>query len=294
VGAFREVTLSKAVDGFRLAYDRTGSGPAVVLLHGWPGARSDQAEVARLLSDAAEVVVPDLRGFGASEGPAPGDANLAQFDANGQARSVLGLIDELKLDRPVVGGYDVGSRVAQAVARARPDAVRALVLAPPLAGAGDRVLTAEAQREFWYQAFHRLPLADRLVDGNPSAVRAYLEHFWSHWSAPDWTPPSSMLDDLTGLYARPGAFVASIAWYRAGAGTIAVSVAERAPAPDERIQVPTTVLWPEHDPLFPFAWADRLGEFFTDVNLRQMPGVGHFSPLEAPDAVAAAVRQRLP
>lgn len=287
--------LSKAVDGFRLAYDRVGgTGTAVVLLHGWPGARSDQAGVARLLADEAEVVVPDLRGFGASEGPEPGLAEPGGFNADGQARSILGLIVELDLDRPVVAGYDVGSRVAQAVARARPDVVRALVLSPPLPGAGGRVLAAEAQREFWYQAFHRLALAQRLLDGNAEAVRAYLEHFWSHWSAPEWTPPSSLLDELTATYARPGAFTASIAWYRASAGTVAVSATERAPAPDERIKVPTTVLWPEHDPLFPFAWSDRLDEFFADVVLRRLAGVGHFAPLEAPEEIAAAIRERLP
>ena len=54
------------------------------------------------------------------------------------------------------------------------------MLSPPLPGAGDRVLTARAQGEFWYQAFHQLPLAAQLIDGNPDAVRDYLRHFWDH------------------------------------------------------------------------------------------------------------------
>ena len=45
------------------------------------------------------------------------------------------------------------------------------------------------------------------------------------------------------------------------------------------------MLWPEHDPLFPREWADRLDEFFADVRLTDMPGTGHFSPLEAPEAL---------
>ena len=56
-----------AVDGFRLAYDRTGAGPAVVLLHGWPSDRTDYRDVVPLLSATADVVVPDLRGFGDSD-----------------------------------------------------------------------------------------------------------------------------------------------------------------------------------------------------------------------------------
>jgi pimeloyl-ACP methyl ester carboxylesterase len=279
------------VDGFRLAYDRAGEGPAVVALHGWPGARSDHRALRAALGEAADVVVPDLRGFGDSEGP--DDAPVEAYAAAGQAASVLALIGELGLERPVIVGYDVGSRVAQALAARAPDVVGALVIAPPLPGAGMRVLAPEAQREFWYQAFHQLELAERLIDGRPEAVRAYLEHFWSHWSAPDWTPPAALLDELTTSYARPGAFVRSLAWYRAGSGTVAQSVAERPPDPAERIAVPTTVLWPELDPLFPVAWSDRVGEFFADAQLRVLAGAGHFSPLEATGEMAAAVRERL-
>src|SRR6266550_1292022 len=114
----RRVEKSVAVDGFRLAYERTGRGPAVVLLHGWPGDRTDYRDVVPLLSAAAEVVVPDLRGYGESDRH-PADP-AGQYSAAAQARSVVGLIEELGLHRPVVAGYDIGSRVAQTVARDRP------------------------------------------------------------------------------------------------------------------------------------------------------------------------------
>jgi pimeloyl-ACP methyl ester carboxylesterase len=282
---------SRPVDGFSLEYDRAGSGPPVVLLHGWPGARSDQQAVAALLRDGADVVVPDLRGFGGSDrhDRPPADA----YSAAAQADSVCGLIEELQLERPVVAGYDVGGRVAQAIARRLPEDLRALVLAPPMPGIGERILAPEAQREFWYQPFHQLALSDRLIDGDARAVRAYLEHFWSHWSGPDFTPEPERLDALTALYARPGAFRASIAWYRAGAGALAHSLAERPPAPLDRVAVPTTVLWPEHDPLFPLAWSDRIDEFFADVALTVLDGIGHYVPIEAPDAMAGAIRHRL-
>jgi pimeloyl-ACP methyl ester carboxylesterase len=57
--------------------------------------------------------------------------------------------------------------------------------------------------------------------------------------------------------------------------------------------VPTTVLWPEHDPLFPPAWSDRIDEWFADAELRVLDGVGHFVPVEAPEAVAEAISARL-
>jgi pimeloyl-ACP methyl ester carboxylesterase len=277
---------SRAIDGFRLMYDRRGSGPAVVLLHGWPGDRRDWRDVVDRLGDQLTTVVPDLRGFGESDklGRDPG-----HYGAAGQAASVLGLIAELELDRPVLAGYDVGSRTAQQLGRAAPDRIGALVLAPPLPGVGDRVLTPEAQTEFWYQPFHRLELCERLLDGDRAAVRAYLEHFWSHWSGPGYTPDPAELDRLAALYGEPGAFTASIGWYRSGSGTVAMSLAERPPAAQDRTAIPTTVLWPEHDPLFPPAWGDRLHEFFADVRREDLAGVGHFSPLEAPDRFAEAI-----
>ena len=282
---------SAPVTGFSLAYERHGSGAAaVVLLHGWPGDHEDWREVVpRLVADggATTVVVPDLRGFGASDRHVSDDAEA--YAAPGQAASVLGLMRELGLKPAVIGGYDVGSRIAQQMAKVAPDAVRALVIAPPLPGAGARVLSEGAVREFWYQSFHRLELAERLLDGNARAVRAYLEHFWEHWSGPAYTPEPAQLDRLAATYGAPGAFTASIGWYRAGSGTVARSLGEQTPAPEDRIAVPTTVLWPAHDPLFPIEWADRIDAFFSAVTLHRLRDAGHFSPLEAPAHFAAAI-----
>jgi pimeloyl-ACP methyl ester carboxylesterase len=283
--------ISSPVDGFRLAYDdHPGAGDPIVLLHGWPGDRRDLREVVARLRGRHRLVVPDLRGFGESERPA--DAPARAYGAEAQARSVLALVEELGLGSVVLAGYDVGSRTAQVAARSRPDLVRALVVSPPVPGVGERVLSPLAHREYWYQAFHQLDLAERLIDGRREAVRAYLEHFWSHWSGPAYTPDPAELDRLVDAYARPGAFVASISWYRAGAGTVARSLEERTPAPEDRVAVPTTVLWPEIDSLFPREWSDRVGQHYADVEVRPVDGIGHFLPLEAPDAFAAAILER--
>lgn len=282
---------SAPVDKFRLSYDRSGSGDPVILLHGWPGDRTDYRTLAPALTDSCDVVVPDLRGFGESD-KHPADP-AEQYDAAAQARSVAGLIGELELERPVLAGYDIGSRIAQTVARESPGLVRALVITPPLPGIGHRILEPQAQNEFWYQAFHRLPLAGELIDGSPAAVRDYLSHFWSHWSGPSFTLDDDALAHLVSAYGAPGAFTASIGWYRAGAGLVARSVGEQPPAPGDRIAVPTTVLWPEHDPLFPRAWSDRLDEFFSDISVAFIDGAGHFAPLEFPAEFAAAIREAL-
>jgi pimeloyl-ACP methyl ester carboxylesterase len=284
------VPFTSPVDGFRLAYDRTGGGPPVVLLHGWPGDRGDFRLVVPGLAEGADVVVPDLRGFGESDGPAAGPEEYA---GAGQARSVLGLIEELDLRQVVLAGYDIGSRIAQVVASQAPDRVRALVVAPPVPGAGRRLLTPEVVTEFWYQTFHRQELAATLLDGNGDAVRSYLRHFWSHWSGPAFTPADADLERLADGYARPGAFTRSIGWYRAGPGILARGLQEQTPDPADRLGTPTHVLWPAHDPLFPAAWSDRLDEFFADVTLTSLPDAGHFVPLEAPAEFTAAVRAAL-
>jgi pimeloyl-ACP methyl ester carboxylesterase len=56
---------------------------------------------------------------------------------------------------------------------------------------------------------------------------------------------------------------------------VAASLAEQ--VPERKIAVPTTVLWPEYDPLFPREWSDRIGEFFAAATLTWLDGAGHFS-----------------
>ena len=136
-----------------------------------------------------------------------------------------------------VGGYDVGSGVAHTLALHRPDLLHAMVLAPPMPGIGDRTLPAESQREFWYQSFHRLALAEQLLDGKPDAVRPYLRFFWERWSGPDFVVNESQLERLTANYSSPGAFRASIAWYRAGPD--AYTLNRPVPAPPVPVSTPS-------------------------------------------------------
>lgn len=272
-----------------LAHDRHGTpgAPPVLLLHGWPGDRHDMDAVAERLAADHDVVVVDLRGFGDSTAEAPTLPDAV--GAPNQVEELGELLDALGVSDLVVGGYDIGSRTAQRLAKKRGDLVRALVLAPPFPGPGRRVLDPGQVPEWWYQSFHQLDLAERLIDGNVGAARAYLEHFWNHWSGPGWTPPATHLDRLAEVYGRPGAFTASISWYRAGSGMLAAATQEEAPAPEDRLATPLHALWPRHDPLFPAAWQDRLGEFFADVRVTELD-CGHFVPVEAPDALADAIR----
>jgi pimeloyl-ACP methyl ester carboxylesterase len=282
---------SAPIDGFRLAYERSGSGPSVVLLHGWPGDHTDWDQLIPHLRDVADVLAPDLRGFGRSDKYEADPEEV--YSARGQARAVAALMDELGLKDAVVAGYDIGSFVSQTVAAVRPDLVKALVVSPPLPGAGKRVLELAAIKEFWYTSFQQLDLARQLIDGSRDAVRTYLRHFWSHWSGPNYVVDEKRIDHLVEVYSAPGAFVASINWYRTSCNPVTAFSAEIKSPPNERVATAMTVLWEDQDPIFPYEWSDRLDAFFENYTLERLSGIGHFTPLEATDRFAKAIKRWL-
>ena len=103
------------------------------------------------------------------------------------------------------------------------------------------------------------------------------------------------MDTFVDNFIRPGNLAGGFAYYRAAhAGRIAMMQGAASVVP--QITIPTCVRWAEHDPIFPFAWTDRLRETFTDLDLKMLPGVGHFPHLENPDLAAdeiAGLFQRL-
>jgi pimeloyl-ACP methyl ester carboxylesterase len=282
---------SVPTEGFRLAYERSGSGDPVLLLHGWPGDHTDWDQLVPSLTDVADVLRPDLRGFGESDKHKADPEKI--YSGHRQARAVVALMDELKIKDAVVSGYDVGSFVSQTIAAMRPDLVKALVISPPLPGAGQRVLELEPVKEFWYTSFHQLDLAEQLIDGNRGAVRAYLHHFWSHWSGPAYIVDEERIDHLADVYSAPGAFIASVNWYRSSGNPVTAYAGETKPSPGERLATPTTILWQDQDAIFPYRWSDQLDAFFQDYILERLRGIGHFTPLEATDRFAEAIKQRL-
>lgn len=274
-------------EGLRLHYVRQGTGAPVLLLHGWPGFWYDWRRVLPRLAATADAIAPDLRGFGHSDKPdrPPTEAYTPQALAG----DLLALLDSLQIPQVVIAAHDIGATVAQALARAAPDRVCALVLFnPPYPGIGARRFEPPAQREFWYQHFHQLALVERLVGRDRDAVRTYLAHFYEHWIARHETVRPAEFEAVVDVYARPGTFAKSIAYYRARAGARQTEAATDPAA--LRIDQPTTVLWGEADPVIPVAWADRLGDYFAQVTLRVLPGIGHFVPFEAPEDAVEAIR----
>lgn len=98
--------MKAMINGMSLAYDDLGSGPAVVLLHGFPLSRRMWRPQIRSLTGAGyRLVLPDLRGFGESDAP-DGPYSMDIF-----ADDIIGLLDHLEIDRAVVGGMSMGGYV---------------------------------------------------------------------------------------------------------------------------------------------------------------------------------------
>jgi AcrB/AcrD/AcrF family len=96
------------------------------------------------------------------------------------------------------------------------------------------------------------------------------------------------LSGLADNFLKPGNLAGGFAHYRAAhAARIRMMKGEASLLP--AITVPTCLRWPEHDPLFPYDWTDRLGESFSDLDLAIFPGVGHFPHREDPDRAAAEI-----
>jgi pimeloyl-ACP methyl ester carboxylesterase len=284
--------FSRPTDGFRLAYRREGSGRPVVMVHGSPGDGREYDKLAALVSPHAQAVVPDLRGFGRSDKHPEGRSGA--YSRDGQVRAVIALLDELEVRDAILVGYDIGGFTVQTIARRRPDLAAALVLAPPLPGVGKRILEVRAVQAFWHATFFRTQLIEQVFDDDPEAIRALLKIHLDGWSGPGSTVTEELLDHMVESYSGPGAFTAGVSWFRHDEGNPLDDYAsETPPHPSDRFDKPCSLLWPEHDPLFPVEWADRLDQFMSNFSLKVMPGVGHFSPTEAPEIFAAEILAHL-
>jgi pimeloyl-ACP methyl ester carboxylesterase len=111
------------VRGIEMAYEVEGSGPPLVLLHGYPFNRSMWREQVEALQGGFRVITPDLRGMGETEG-ADEPATM-----NEMAQDLAALLDELKIARVILGGLSMGGYVSLAFARRFPLRVRSLILA---------------------------------------------------------------------------------------------------------------------------------------------------------------------
>jgi len=272
------------IDANRAAFHvaRTGAGPPLLLLHGWPEFWLTWEPVMARLADRFTLLAPDLRGFGDSDKP------IGPFGPDQHAADMLALLDALGLRQVGIVGHDVGGALMQPLARKTPERFCRLFFFEFLyPGIGARMVEPERLNNIWYQSFNQLEMAPRLVGASRESYRTYIGYFLKHW-AHRKDAFDDVLEAFTDNFQKPGNLAGGFAHYRAAhEGRIRMMKGE---APQlAPIHVPTCVRWAEHDPLFPFSWTDRLAETFSSLDLALFPGVGHFPHREDPDRAAAEI-----
>jgi pimeloyl-ACP methyl ester carboxylesterase len=289
-----------ACAGATLAVRRRPGSPdearrrAVLLLHGWPGTHRDWDRVFELLCAEArwatsEILCPDLRGFGESQRPEPDPDSPepnAAFSPAAHIADLEALLRHYGAREVIVAGYDLGANLAQRLARASGNRCSGLVLCDPVHPAARRqAAELDLSAELWYQALHLMPWSAKLIGHDRFTVETYLRHFYTHWWG-EGKVEETHFQELVDVYSQPGAFEASIGWYRSRARGPGGQVLQT--RPDEPLSLPVEILWGELDPVTPVALASTLSESFSDFHLRRLATVGHFAPLEAPDELLAA------
>lgn len=163
------VSDTARVNGTTLHYVRGGTGPAVILLHGFPEDWYAYHRVMPRLAKQFTVIAVDLRGIGSSAATASG------YDAANMAEDVHQLAERLHLEHVYVVGHDIGGMVAYAFARRYPETSRGVMLLDaPVPGLGPWE-TVKANRITWHINFQQTPdLPEQLIAGREAI---YLRHF---------------------------------------------------------------------------------------------------------------------
>jgi pimeloyl-ACP methyl ester carboxylesterase len=245
------------VTGATITVDDGGDGPPVLLLHGFPATRHLWSRVAPVLMEAGyRVLIPELVGYGSSDAP-----EGVRVDMASQARWILEMIATLGIGRVAVVGHDVGSAAAQILVASATQRCRGLVVLDGVYK-DNWAMDAVASIQAWNpdDAQRLFPVLARRL-GKIGALRDMLQAYEGRDGGLRLIRASRDLDP---------------------AQTADLGEALRSSG------VPALVLWGEHDTIFPVDSVARPLAELLHAKLVLVPG-GHFTPLDCPKEVAAAL-----
>ena len=267
-------------NGIRVHYVRHGEGSPLVLLHGWPEFWRTWRKNIPVLAETFDVVAPDLRGFGDTEKPGLPEPPSGLLDD--LVEDLRALADALGFERFGLVSHDVGAYVAQGFARKYPERLSGLFFFNcPYAGIGERWADWYEVNEIWYQTFNQQPWAASLIGENRKTCETYLRHFLDHWSH----EPGLFDEDLdlwVDNFMKPGNLQGGFNWYISTNESRIGLIRDGAPELP-KIETPTRVLWGESDSVLRIEWADRLGDYFSNLTFSPAGGAGHFVHYEKPE-----------
>jgi haloacetate dehalogenase len=269
-------------NGITINFVSGGSGPPLLLLHGYPQTHVMWHLVAPALADRFTVVCPDLRGYGDSDKP-PGSDGHVEYSKRTMAGDQLAVMRSLGFDRFAVAAHDRGARVALRLALDHPETVSALAVldivpTKTIYETLDRDRATTVWRYFFLTQPAELP--ERLIGSDPAA---YL-----NWTLNEWCgTPGALADEAVAEYGRcfdPATVHATCEDYRAGAS---IDLADDSEA--GRLSCPTLVLWSRSGIGSMYDVPEIWSELAPDVRARALD-CGHFLAEERPDEVASELR----
>jgi haloacetate dehalogenase len=264
-------------NGVRLHVWTAGSGPAVLLLHGYPQSAIMWRKVAPTLARGYSVVVPDLRGYGESDKPRDG------YDKKTMARDVHELMVALGHERYAVVGHDRGARVAHRLAIDQQAAVTRLCL---LDIVPTHTLFSRTGRElaaaYWHWFFFQVPdLPEIMIE---ATLEPFLRAMFRALSSVAGAIEEDAIQEYLRVFRLPGTIRATLDDYRAAATR---DFDDDEADLTKRVTCPTLAIWGEFGKMHTLF--DVLGtwkEKATDVRGHPVP-CGHFIPEEAPERLLA-------
>jgi pimeloyl-ACP methyl ester carboxylesterase len=278
-----------------IAYEESGAadGVPVFLMHGWPyDPRSYDDVIPPLVAAGARVIVPYLRGFGATRFLSRETPRSGQQAALGN--DLRELLDALGVDRALLAGYDWGGRAACIVAAVWPARVRGLVtvngyMVQDIAGAAEPQ-TPLQERRFWYQWYFQTERGRAGLERNRGALCRLL---WELWS-PHWSFDGATFERSAASFENEDFVAVTIHSYRHRYGNAAgdpkLEEIERRLAAKPKINVPTIVLQGDADGVLSPEVSEKHAALFSGPYQRRvLPRIGHNPPQEAPREFAGAV-----
>jgi pimeloyl-ACP methyl ester carboxylesterase len=250
-------------------------GPAVLLLHGFPQDHREFELIAPRLHDAGlRTYALDQRGY--SPGARP--PFVSEYRLTEAVADAVAVLDGLGVDAAHVIGHDWGAQIGWMLAALHPDRVRTLtaVSVPHPKALRLALRSRPSQRaRFAYMGVFRSPVAEwLLLAGSGAMLRAMMR------------PIGYRAHLYAEAMREPGRLTGALNWYRALSGRVFEGV--------RLIEVPTTYVWSDKDPVVGLTAALRTADWVeADYELVAMKGIGHWVPEEAPAALAEVALRRI-
>jgi haloacetate dehalogenase len=270
-------------NGLDIAAEVGGSGPPLLLLHGFPQTRACWRKIAPRLAERFTVVASDLRGYGASSKP-PGGGDHSTYSKRAMAADQMQLMHALGFDRFRLVGHDRGGRVSHRLALDHPLAVERLALLDICPTATMYAATDRAFAEAYYHWFFLIQPADfpeRMIANN---TRDFLRYTFAAWSKSETAFDPTILRHYEEAWFDPAAIHAACEDYRAAATIDLVHDAE-SDAAGRKLTMPLLALWGARGSVGKMfdvlaTWREKSDAQVTGHAI----DCGHFLPEEAPEA----------